>query len=208
VKAIPTGPSSGSGDSKILVSNLPRDVNEAQIKEYFVKSVGPIKKVEISYGPNGVSRGIANITFHRFDGATKALGALNGLLVDGRPMKIEVLVDASRAPAVAPPKGLSERIVQPKSQAKSQPKSAATTKAATNGANSSATRGGKAARGKGRGGRTARNPRPAKKTAEELDSEMADYFDNSAAATTETGPATNGAAQPAANGDAMDDEIL
>lgn len=32
VKAIPTGPSVGSGDSRIQVSNLPKDVNEAQIK--------------------------------------------------------------------------------------------------------------------------------------------------------------------------------
>lgn len=62
---------------------------------------------------------------------------------------------------------------------------------------------GKGARGRGRGGR---NARPTKKTAEELDSEMADYW--------ETGANANGAdatatAQPAANGDAaMDDEIL
>jgi len=198
VKAIPTGPS-GSGDSKIVVSNLPKDVNEAQIKEYFVKSVGPIKRVEISYGPNGVSRGIANITFSRVDGANKALTALNGLLVDGKPMKIEILVDASRAPAIPAPKGLSERIAQPKSQ----PKSAAVTKA-TDGANGSTSRG----KGrKARGGRNGRNPRPAKKTAEELDSEMADYFDNGGS-TADVSASANGVAQPAANGDAMDDEIL
>ncbi len=83
------------------------------------------------------------------------------------------------------------------SQPKSQPKSAAVTK--TNGA--SGTRG-KA--GRRAGARGARNPRPAKKTAEELDSEMADYFQSGTTAT-ENG----GAAQPAANGDAnMDDEIL
>ncbi len=37
---------------------------------------------------------------------------------------------------------------------------------------------------------------------------MADYFGNGDAATAETGAAPNGAAQPAANGDAMEDEIL
>jgi len=81
------------------------------------------------------------------------------------------------------------------SQPKPQPKSAATTKGA------GATRGrGKAGRGKG----TARSARPAKKTAEELDSEMVDYWQAGAAATE-----TNGAAQPAAGGDAnMDEEIL
>lgn len=66
------------------------------------------------------------------------------------------------------------------------------------------TRGGKGNRGRtaARGGRAA-GPRPTKKTAEELDSEMADYFESGGNAG-ETG-VTNGA-QPA--GDAMDDEIL
>ena len=78
------------------------------------------------------------------------------------------------------------------SQPKSQPKSAATTKATTSAAGGNAL-GGRAGR-RGRGGR-ARNSRPAKKTAEELDSEMADYFDNGGAAATETGDATNGVAE-------------
>ena len=91
------------------------------------------------------------------------------------------------------------------SQPKSQPKSAAVVKA-TSGATSGAASGGRAGR-RGRGGR-GRNGRPAKKTAEELDSEMADYFDIGGAAATEAGTATSGAAQPAANGDAMEDEVL
>ncbi|RDW72141.1 hypothetical protein BP5796_08175 [Coleophoma crateriformis] len=197
VKGTPTGPAAPI-DSKIQVSNLPKDVNEQQVKEYFIKAVGPIKRVEISYGPGGVSRGIATIWFARPEGATKAVSALNGLLVDGKPMKIEVVLDARRAANIPPPKGLSERIAAPKSQ----PKSAAVTKADTAG---SGTRGGKAR--SRRGG--AKGARPAKKTAEELDSEMADYFDNGgAAAGTETAATTNGAAQPVANGDAMDEEIL
>jgi len=116
-------------------------------------------------------------------------------------MKIEMVVDASRAPTIPAPKGLGDRIAQPKSQ----PKSAAATKATTAAAK------GTEARGKGRkprGGRGGRAARPAKKTAEELDSEMADYFDNTAAAPETGAVAIEGAAQPAANGDAMDDEIL
>jgi THO complex subunit 4 len=81
------------------------------------------------------------------------------------------------------------------SQPKSQPKSAAATKSASTGSGAR----GKGNRGRGRGGR---NARPAKKTAEELDSEMADYFETGANA-----PAATTA--PAANGDAaMDDEIM
>ena len=79
---------------------------------------------------------------------------------------------------------------KPKSAAKDrgQPKTNAAKKAngpapATNGAGQ--------AKGRGRGGKSGRAGRPKKKTADELDAEMMDYF----------GPgetATNGTAQPAA----------
>ncbi|KAH8803837.1 putative mRNA export protein mlo3 [Hyaloscypha sp. PMI_1271] len=192
VKNIPTGPSGSSGEGKILVTGFPKDITEPMIKEYFVKMIGPVKRVELSYGPGGASRGIANILFARSESATRAVAECNGIPVDGKPIKVELIIDATRAKAIPPPKGLSERIT---SQPKPQPKSAAVTKTA------GATRGrGKGGRGKG----AARNARPAKKTAEELDSEMVDYWQAGAAATE-----TNGAAQPAAGGDAnMDDEIL
>jgi len=45
--------------------------------------------VELSYGPNSVSRGIATVTFLKSDGASKAFNTLNGILVDGRPMKVK-----------------------------------------------------------------------------------------------------------------------
>lgn len=107
-------------------------------------------------------------------------------------MKIDVILDAQRAAAIPPPKGLSERIAAPKAQ----PKSAVPTKS-----NASGTR------GKTRGAKKARNPRPAKKTAEELDSEMADYWESGATNGGDVA-ATSGTAQ-AANGDAnMDEEIL
>lgn len=186
------------GESKIMVSNLPKDVSEAQIKEYFQTAIGQVKRVELSYGPGGVSRGIAHITFHHADGASKAFGKLNGLLIDNRPVKVEVVV--ASADLIPQPKSLGQRISQPKAQ----PKSAATVKHGANAAaGAKAGAAGKPARAKPRRGR---NSRPAKKTAEELDSEMADYF----VANNENGTAAPAAAAPAAtNGDAaMDDDIL
>ncbi|KAI8232205.1 mRNA export protein mlo3 [Colletotrichum sp. SAR 10_99] len=191
-------PSQGSGDSKVIVSNLPKDVSEQQIKEYFLTSVGPIKRVEISYGPNSVSRGIANITFRDADGASKAFQKLNGLLVDNRPIKIEIVVSASQAANVIPPsKTLAERTSQPKAQ----PKSAAINKRNANASKGPATGNAQASKKP----RRARSGRPAKKTQEELDSEMADYF--------ESGNANNeNAAAPApaaTNGDAaMEEDIM
>ncbi|KAI8964782.1 hypothetical protein F5Y11DRAFT_345235 [Daldinia sp. FL1419] len=185
----------GSGESKVVVSNLPKDVNEGQIKEYFATSVGPIKRVELSYGPNSVSRGIATVTFAKADGASKAFNALNGLLVDNRPIKIEIVVSAAKAAEIAPPvKTLTERITQPKAQPKSaaNDKKEAASKAAGVGARGRKRRGGP------------RNSRPAKKTAEELDSEMADYFEAG-----NQNENTNGTAPAATGGDApMEDEIL
>lgn len=191
VKAAPTGPSGSPSNGKIIVTGLPRDVNEGMIKEYFMKQVGPIKRVEISYGPGGVSRGVANITFSRADSAIKAVEECNNVAIDGRPIKIELILDATRAKAIPPPKGLSERITQ-----KPQPKSAASTKvAAPTGSRS---------KKPSRNGRAGRNARPAKKTAEELDSEMVDYWQNGNAATE-----TNGTAPPAINVEAnMDEDIL
>ena len=100
------------------------------------------------------------------------------------------------------PKTLAQRTTQPKAQ----PKSAASNKhgAAANKAGQAAVRG----RGKRRG--TARSARPAKKTAEELDSEMADYFDSAANGNTNNnGAAAQPAAPaPAANDEQMDEGIL
>ncbi|QUC16492.1 uncharacterized protein UV8b_00733 [Ustilaginoidea virens] len=184
-----------SGESKVIVSNLPRDVSEQQIKEYFVQAVGPIKRVDLVYGPNSVSRGIANVTFHKADGASRAFQKLNGLLVDNRPIKIEIVVGAAQADKVMPPiKSLAERTAQPKPQ----PKSAASGKGGAGGGVGKASNGAKGAANKKRRGRSAR---PAKKTADELDTEMANYF-----AKSDEG-ANNGSA--AAGGDApMEDEIM
>ncbi|KAJ8123477.1 hypothetical protein O1611_g9582 [Lasiodiplodia mahajangana] len=96
------------------------DTSAGSLDEYFTTSVGPIKRVELSYGPNSVSRGIATVTFHKPDGASKAFNVLNGILVDNRPIKIEIIVSAAKAAEIIPaPKTLTERITQPKAQPKS-----------------------------------------------------------------------------------------
>ncbi|KAJ1338504.1 THO complex subunit 4 [Microdochium nivale] len=196
-KQVPAKAIGANGESKVVVSNLPKDVNEAQIKEYFNSSVGSVKRVEVSYGPGGVSRGIATITFSKVDGASKAFKALNGLLVDNRPIKIEIVVTGDKAAAIVPTaKSLTDRVSQPKAQ----PKSAANNKKkdAAGKAGGSDTR-------PARGRAQKKNARPAKKTADELDSEMADYF----VANGQSNDNATAAAPAAVSGDAaMADEIL
>lgn len=57
-------------------------------KEYFSKAIGHVKTCSLSYGPNGVSRGIATIVFSKHGDAEKAAATYNGVLVDKRPMKV------------------------------------------------------------------------------------------------------------------------
>lgn len=179
-------------------------------QEYFANfkdEIGPVKKAAIAYGPNGVSRGTCNVTFVRPDGAKKAYVKLNGLLIDNRPIKVstsegicplalaltaiqvKVLVDGDVVPE---PPSLKERIT------KAQPKSAAKVKAT--GKEAKPVAGAKPVGKKGRAARP-KSARPTKKTAEELDAEMADYFDAAKAAEANGAPASGGDAQ-------MEDEIL
>ncbi|KAL8886309.1 MAG: hypothetical protein Q9215_005959 [Flavoplaca cf. flavocitrina] len=186
--AVANGLAAGGGESKII----PTDVTEKNVKEYFSDTIGPVRRVHLTYGPNGVMRGIVTIVFSRPESAAKALETLNGVQVDKRPMKIEVVLDATKAVAAVPAKGLSDRITNNKG-----PKAATAAKSTANGAGAR-----DSTRGRGRGGRRGRNAGRAKpKTADELDAEMTDYFDTNAANATGTdGAATNGAVQPVANG--------
>lgn len=92
------------------------------------------------------------------------------------------------------------QLTQPRQPKKDKPKPATAGKAAPAAARG---RGEARGRGKGRGGREAR---PKKKTVEELDAEMADYFPggevNNAASSADIAPATT------AGDTAMDDEML
>lgn len=139
---------------------------------------------------------------------------MNGLLVDNRPIKvcgyptatyryttntkkIEIVVTGDKAAAIVPTaKSLTDRVSQPKAQ----PKSAANNKKkdAAGKAGGSDTR-------PARGRAQKKNARPAKKTADELDSEMADYF----VANGQSNDNATAAAPAAVSGDAaMADEIL
>lgn len=46
----------------------------------------------LTYGPNGISRGIATIIFNKPGDANTASVQLNGMLVDKRPMKVGSLM--------------------------------------------------------------------------------------------------------------------
>ncbi|KAG5635242.1 hypothetical protein H0H81_011958 [Sphagnurus paluster] len=146
---------------KIIVSNLPLDVNEAQVKELFNTTVGPLKEVTLHYDHAGRSKGIAAVHFQRKGDGTKAYQQYHNRLIDGKkPMKIEIVV----APTPVP---LSSRVAP-------APDAAPT--------NAAVPRGARAGR-RGRGGKAggSRKERPAKSAAD-LDAEMEDYTASNAPA--------------------------
>lgn len=82
------------------MSNLPPDVNEAQVKvrfsrcpcqilssyplqELFHTTVGPVKDVTLNFDSRGVSKGQASVTFQRRGDANKAFQQYNNRLIDG-----------------------------------------------------------------------------------------------------------------------------
>ncbi|KAF2995844.1 hypothetical protein E8E13_002892 [Curvularia kusanoi] len=201
-KAAPA-PAPSGGESKIMISNLPLDVEQGQLQDYFASAVGVgrPKKILMQYGPNGKSLGSATVIFNRAEQATKATTALNGVKIDNRPIRVDLLVSAANMPAQPKQSSLADRVTQPK---KDKPKPATSDKAAP-----AAGKGrGEGTRGRGRGGRGGRE-RQKKKTIEELDAEMADYFP-SAEGGNDAMAANGAAAAPAAAGGdtAMDDEML
>ncbi|KAF9269630.1 hypothetical protein L218DRAFT_850953 [Marasmius fiardii PR-910] len=68
---------------KIIVSNLPQDVNEQQVKELFHTTVGPLKDVTLHYDSAGRSKGVASVHFQRKGDGTKAYQQYNNRLIDG-----------------------------------------------------------------------------------------------------------------------------
>ncbi|KAF7797331.1 hypothetical protein EIP86_008526 [Pleurotus ostreatoroseus] len=76
-------PTTSQPADKIIVSNLPTDVNEAQVRELFATTVGPVRDVTLHYDNRGISKGVASVHFTRKGDGTKAFQQYNNRLIDG-----------------------------------------------------------------------------------------------------------------------------
>lgn len=112
--------------SKVIVSNLPVDVTEAQVKELFSTTIGPLRRALMSYKANGQSTGVVTVEFQRAEDANRAYAQYNNRLIDSkRPLKIEVVVDpACATPAIAA-KPAANKTAKSKAAKKSGAKKAA-----------------------------------------------------------------------------------
>jgi len=117
--------------SKILISRLPADVTEQEVRDLFNKTVGPTTDVFLIYNNNGQPKGMAVVIFQKVTDAELARTKYDGKIVDGkRPIKIELIVreqSVSQPSNPPPPLALSllDRIqMRPSAATKQQEKPA------------------------------------------------------------------------------------
>ncbi|KAK9476656.1 hypothetical protein V1514DRAFT_164660 [Lipomyces japonicus] len=178
-------------NDKIIISNLPLDVQETAIKEYFQIEIGPVKRCTLNYDSKGQSTGVVTINFTKPGDAHRAWKKFNGTTIDGdKTMHVELVFDPNK-------RSLADRIQGKKAApaaSKARKGGAPPPKPA---AAAGGARGGRTARG-GRGsgsggGARGGRPRRPKKTVEQLDADMADYFvkDNVSVAAPVSAPAVD-----------------
>ncbi|KAG0262545.1 hypothetical protein BG011_010047, partial [Mortierella polycephala] len=106
--------------SKMQVSNLDNRVSADDLKLVFTTRVGPLKKCTLMYDQNGKSTGTAIVHFSRVGDAAIAYSKFNGVPLDGRPMKIEIILAPATAQAVLPSAHTSRASANNQGQNRSQ----------------------------------------------------------------------------------------
>ncbi|KAK9385473.1 hypothetical protein V1515DRAFT_539875 [Lipomyces mesembrius] len=170
-KAAPASstPMNIENNDKIIISNLPLDVQESAIKDYFNLEIGPVRRCILNYNAKGQSTGVVTMIFQKAGDAARAWKRFNGTPIDGgkKIMHVELVVDPNK-------KTLADRI-QPRYDILSRFRSLRLTDTWRSQPNASATKATPSRTRKATRGRGAQGRRP-KKTTEQLDAEMADYF--------------------------------
>ncbi|CAI9776741.1 unnamed protein product [Fraxinus pennsylvanica] len=148
--------------TKLYLSNLDYGVSNEDIKELF-SEVGDLKRYTIHYDRSGRSKGTAEVVFSKRQDALAAVKRYNNVQLDGKPMKIELVVTNINIPAAGlPPTGaFGDSNVAPR-------------RAQIRGRGFGRSRGGEQGRGFGRG-RGQGRVRGEKISAEDLDADLEKY---------------------------------
>jgi len=191
--------------AKLRVENLHYDLTEDDLDDLFNR-IGPVLKLSLTYDRAGRSEGIAYVTYESAHDAKKAIREFDGANAKGQPIRLISIPSgpsaARRGPAPAPRGSLFDRIT-PRTRSESpirhsdvsgpppsnvdryvpgrgsrsrSPRPRTRGDSRRDGRRPGARRERGDRNGGGRGGeRLARDGRP-RKTQEELDAEMEDYF--------------------------------
>ncbi|KAL6924943.1 hypothetical protein FSST1_002217 [Fusarium sambucinum] len=211
-------PEQDSKGTKIRVANVHYDLTDDDLSELFQR-IGPVSRLQLRYDRAGRSEGTAYVTYERREDAEEAVKQFDGANANGQPIQLTLL--PNRNPfdtAVMPGRSLAERISSPGDRRSHSPhRRRDDDDAARRGIDryvpGQGSRRSPMPRGRGRrpgarrdgreggrdqeGGRGGRGSRPSKKTQEELDAEMADYFGGDSAPAELAEPANQQDAPPA-----------
>lgn len=138
------------------------------MQDFFRTSVGGLQRVLLSYNERGNSTGMATLTFANAERARDAVKKFNGAPIDGgkSKLRLNLIVDPFIKPLsarIAPVNNGKERLVRSSPMRETVPRRDIR-------APNKKAKGAKAER---------RRPKPQKKSLEQLDQDMADYFDDS-----------------------------
>ncbi|GKV47069.1 hypothetical protein SLEP1_g54006 [Rubroshorea leprosula] len=165
--------------TKLYVSNLDQGVTNEDIRELF-SEIGELKRYAVHYDNNGRQSGSAEVLYVRRSDAFAALKRYNNVLLDGKPMKIEVVganadIPISARVNVTGVNGRRKRTVV-MTPGLGQARTSNGTKRGP-GQNRRGGGGMRNSRGgaRGRGGRGRGMKKPADKSADELDKELDNY---------------------------------
>ncbi|XP_022749308.1 THO complex subunit 4D-like [Durio zibethinus] len=86
--------------TKLYVSNLDHGVSNEDIRELF-SEIGELKRYAVHYDKNGQPSGSAEVVYLRRSDAFAALKRYNNVLLDGKPMKIEIVGANAEVPISA-----------------------------------------------------------------------------------------------------------
>ncbi|MBA0792401.1 hypothetical protein Gohar_016901, partial [Gossypium harknessii] len=86
--------------TKLYVSNLDHGVTNEDIRELF-SEIGELKRYSVHYDKNGRSSGSAEVVYLRRSDAFAALKRYNNVLLDGKPMIIEIVGANAEVPVSA-----------------------------------------------------------------------------------------------------------
>lgn len=165
------GNQSGAGGAQLLVTNLDFGVSNSDLVELF-SEYGQLKKAAVHYDKSGRSLGTADVVYQQRADAVLALNKYNGIPLDGRPMKIQLVSAPTQASegSFSSSWDVQMKAAQRLNNVGPQRNNRGGIRGRVGGGNFSGNR------GSGRGGRGGGRPsKPKTPTAEELDAELDAY---------------------------------
>lgn len=97
----PAAPRALETGTKLHISNLDPSVTVDDVQELF-SEVGELKRYSVNYDKDGRSKGTAEVVFARKVDALDAIKRYNGVLLDGKPMKLVLIGNNAEPPTTTP----------------------------------------------------------------------------------------------------------